>query len=415
MSDKVTMARCKDPRLRSKAAIAVLVSCLLGGFNLALAEDAELRYVARDSFYDPPSEIPGPGTLLRSEPLKNRQIPEGAQAWRFLYATTFADGSPATAVATVLAPAKPASGPRPVVMWLHGTYGLSQKCMPSLYSQPFAAIPALHLVLEAGWVLVVTDYATAGRADSPHEYLIGEGEARSGLDSVRAARQLKQLTLDRDRTVAWGFSQGGGSALWTGIVGPRYAPDVKLAGVVAIAPGTDTAKIVTTVDPKIAAIISWYLAASYSSFYPDVKLEESIDARAIESVRRVATLCTLDLTPIFDEIGKFGAKPPLPELTKGALGQRVKENNPTAPIAAPLLVAQGLSDDIIQPSVTDSYVQGRCAAGQTLDYWLFPAGIHQPSINLTDLALDQPLAEWTRDRFAGKPQPKGCHARAITD
>jgi hypothetical protein len=54
MSDKVTMARCKDPRLRSKAAIAVLVSCLLGGFNLALAEDAELRYVARDSFYDPP-------------------------------------------------------------------------------------------------------------------------------------------------------------------------------------------------------------------------------------------------------------------------------------------------------------------------------------------------------------------------
>jgi len=286
--------------------------------------------------------------------------------------------------------------------------------MPSLYTQPFTAIPALNHVIEAGWVMVVTDYATAGRADSLHEYLIGEGEARSGLDSVRAARQMKELTLDRERTVVWGFSQGGHSALWAGSVGPRYASDVKLAGVAAIAPGTDITKIAQLVEPKIAAILTWYLAASYSSFYPDVKLEESIDARAFEGVRRVAKLCSLDLTPLFDEVGKFGAKPPLPELTKGALGQRVKENIPTAAIAAPLLVAQGLSDDIIPPSVTDGYVQGRCADGQTLDYWVFPAGTHEPSISTTDFALDRPLAEWTRERFAGKPQPKGCHARAIT-
>jgi hypothetical protein len=285
--------------------------------------------------------------------------------------------------------------------------------MPSLFTQPFAHIPALRSVLDAGWVVVATDYATAGHADSPHEYLIGEGEARSGLDSVRAARQMKGLTLDRDRTVVWGFSQGGHSALWVGSVGPRYAPDVKLMGVAAIASGTDTAKAVTLQDPKIAAIVTWYMAASYSSFYPDVKLEESIDSRGIESVRRVAALCALDLAPIFEEVGKFGGQPPLPVLTKGALGQRVNENIPTAAITSPLLVAQGLSDDIIQPSVTDGYVQGLCASGLTLDYWLFPAGIHHTSLS-DGLVLDRPLAEWTRDRFAGKSQPKGCHARAIT-
>jgi hypothetical protein len=62
-------------------------------------------------------------------------------------------------------------------------------------------------------VIVATDYATEGRADSPHEYLIGEGEARSGFDAVRAAWQMKELRLDRNRTVVWGHSQGGQSAL----------------------------------------------------------------------------------------------------------------------------------------------------------------------------------------------------------
>ena len=50
------------------------------------------------------------------------------------------------------------------------------------------------------------------------------------LDSVRAARQMPELTLDK-RMVIWGYSQGGHAALWTGIVGPRYAPDLEILGV----------------------------------------------------------------------------------------------------------------------------------------------------------------------------------------
>jgi hypothetical protein len=72
--------------------------------------------------------------------------------------------------------------------------------------------------------------------------LIGEGEARAALDSVRAARQMAELTLDM-RTVVWGHSQGGHAALWTGIVGPRYAPDVEIVGVAAVAPAANMPKI----------------------------------------------------------------------------------------------------------------------------------------------------------------------------
>src|SRR5262249_22530873 len=188
---------------------------------------------APDAFYDPPAAVPHhPGTLIRSEPLKDVTLPAGMRGWRILYTTTVNDTTPATAVATVFAPIKLPQGPRPVITWEHGTTGVPQKCMPSLVSAPTVGSPARGQMLAAGWVIVATDYSFAEKG-GPLPYLIGEGEARAALDSVRAARQMPDLTLD-ERTVVWGHSQGGHSALWTGIVGPRYAPDVKIVGVAAI-------------------------------------------------------------------------------------------------------------------------------------------------------------------------------------
>jgi len=47
---------------------------------------------------------------------------------------------------------------------------------------------------------------------------------------------MSELALD-SRTVVWGHSQGGHSALWSGIIGPRYAPEIEIAGMAAIARG----------------------------------------------------------------------------------------------------------------------------------------------------------------------------------
>jgi pimeloyl-ACP methyl ester carboxylesterase len=165
-------------------------------------------------------------------------------------------------------------------------------------------------------------------------------------------------------------------------------------------------------NPTDVAQSNWWVAFAYSSFYPDVKLEESFDSRAMEAVRRVARLCVIDPAPFVEEFAKYNGSPPLFDLSKGALGKRLEENNPTAAIAVPLLVAQGLSDEAVPPSLTDGYVQRICAAGQTLDYWIFPGASHGSLVQGS--TLSRPLMEWTHDRFAGKPQPKGCHARAIT-
>src|SRR4026208_2447354 len=168
---------------------------------------ASITAHAPDAFYDPPSGTSHkPGALLRSEPLKDVIVPAGVRGWRILYATTVDDSTPATAVATVFASTDPPTGPRPVIAWEHATTGLLQKCMPSLLSTPTKGIPWRNQIVMAGWVVVASDYSFAEKG-GPHPYLIGEGEARATLDSVRAARQMPELILHK-RMARRGYSQG---------------------------------------------------------------------------------------------------------------------------------------------------------------------------------------------------------------
>src|SRR5262245_10124766 len=50
--------------------------------------DANVTVRAADAFYDPPADVPSrPGSLLRSEPLKDVTLPPGSRGWRILYTT----------------------------------------------------------------------------------------------------------------------------------------------------------------------------------------------------------------------------------------------------------------------------------------------------------------------------------------
>jgi acetyl esterase/lipase len=367
-----------------------------------------------DAFYDPPAEVPEEsGVLLRSEPLTDRLLPEGAQAWRILYTTTFSDGAPAVAVATVLAPADPPPGPRPVIAWEHGTVGILQECMPSLVSAPFEGVPALDQVVAAGWVLVATDYAA--NEHGVHPYIIGDGEARSALDAVRATKQMPELSLDV-RTVVWGHSQGGHAALWTGILGPRYAPDVEILGVAAIAPASNMERILTMHGgDSSGARLGAYIATAYSQFFPDVAFDEVVSPEARQIASEIATLCQFDpndIPTLQAKTEQLGGIPVLANPTAGALGDRLRENAPESPITVPLLIAQGLTDVVIDPSVNDAYVEERCAAGQRLEYWRVPERDHG-GIVAPDSPLGEPLMRWTRERFAGESQPAGCQEATI--
>lgn len=363
---------------------------------------------APDSFYDPPAEVPGePGALLRSEPLAGVTLPSGMQGWRILYTTTVDDRTPATAVATVFAPVERPGGPRPVIAWAHGTTGALQKCMPSLAPAPSEGIPARERIAAAGWVVVATDYAFAEKG-GPHPYFVGEGEARSVLDSVRAARRMSELSLD-PRTVVWGHSQGGHAALWTGSVGPRYAPDVEIVGVAAIAPAANIQRILA-MNEEVDKRVGPYLALSYSRFYPDVAFESALRPEALAAARELASLCGFfapaDAQRI-EALAKSFAGPALATRTNAALAARLAQNTASGAIPAPVLIAQGLADAEIQPAATDAHVDARCADDQRLAYWRFAALDHGTIVQI-GTPLEDRLVAWTMARFANEAQSDGC-------
>ena len=369
---------------------------------------ASITMHAPDAFYDLPSDVPRkPGALLRSEPLKDVVLPAGVQGWRILYATTVDDSTPATAVATVFAPTNPPTGPRPVIAWEHATTGLLQKCMPSLLSAPSKGIPWRDRIVMAGWVVIATDYSFAEKG-GPHPYLIGEGEARATLDSVRAARQMPDLTLDK-RMVVWGYSQEGHAALWVGIVGPHYASDIQIVGVAAIAPAANIKKILA-MNVEADKRFGPYLALSYSRFYPDITFEQALRPEALDAAREIVKLCCFlppeDQERIQALVATFDG-PALATSSNKALQARLEQNTPDGPIQAPVVIAQGLSDSVVPSSANDAYVEERCAAGQRLEYWTF-AGRDHFTIVQPGTPLEELLIKWTTARFADEPQASGC-------
>src|ERR1700755_3416226 len=55
----------------------------------------------------------------------------GANAWQILYLSTTVAGAPTAVSGTVLAPAPPSPGTRPVTAYASGTQGWGDQCAPS--------------------------------------------------------------------------------------------------------------------------------------------------------------------------------------------------------------------------------------------------------------------------------------------
>jgi uncharacterized membrane protein HdeD (DUF308 family)/alpha-beta hydrolase superfamily lysophospholipase len=387
------------------------VVALLGALALLLLS-VVLRGGApeADAFYDPPAQVPADaGSLLAAETFE-RDVPEGARAWRILYTTTRDEGQPAVASAVVVAPAQAADEPHDVVAWAHGTTGVVPGCAPSVLEDPFeaGATPALPEVVDKGWVMVATDYVGLG-TEGPHPYLIGQGEGRSVLDAVRAARQLEDVDL-AERTVVWGHSQGGHAALWAGVLAADYAPDAEVVGVAAMAPASNLPGLVDNLDVVPGgSLFASYIAQAYSEVYDDVAFDDVIRPAARVQAQEIAGRCLAEPGVLVSlvETFLFGGSVFAEDATSGTFGARLAENVPSGAIDAPLLLAQGAADPLVLPAAQDAYVQQRCADGHAVDYRTYPGEDHL-SVVADDSALIGDLLQWTQDRFDGVQSASTC-------
>jgi pimeloyl-ACP methyl ester carboxylesterase len=334
----------------------------------------------------------------------------GAKAWRVLYSSTGLDGKPVGVSGVVIAPALPPPiAGRPVVAWAHPTTGVADNCAPSLRAGVFDTIPHLQALIALDYVVTATDYPGLG-TPGPHPYLVGESEGRAVIDSVRAAREIEKAGANV-RYAVWGHSQGGQAALFAGEIAPIYAPELTLAGVAAIAPATDLARLLADdVAERAGRLIASYSLWSWSRVYA-APLEPVVSESAVAVIDRAARDCietwgesyravfdSAGLSAGFLKDGAFEAEP---------WKQLLEENRPgRRPIRAPIYVAQGEEDTIVRPSVTADFVASLCRTGERVRYDRLPGVDHMRA----GRASATTAIQWMRDRLDGKRAPTTCPA-----
>lgn len=347
------------------------------------------------------------GPLISADPVA--QAPAGMRAWRIRYRTTGPHGVREVTGMVVVPQGKPPRLPRRVILWTHGTWGVTQRCAPSLSANFFAATPGLAEAIRRGYAVVAPDYPGLGGA-GVHPFLIGRETAWSALDAVNAAQTMPEAAVGR-RIAVWGESQGGHAALWTAAEAKVYAPALEIAGTVAAAPPTDlVANLRDAADPNARALMTAFVAHSWSRRY-GAPLDTLFNRVNQGVVTRLAQNNCVELSrkPRLGTIlGLLSVRQALRGKDIGAIepwARIARENSldPRMPFG-PLMITQGEKDALVAPAVTRAFARGVCRNGGRLHYVGMPGGDHAGAArSVVLLTLD-----WIDARFSGAPPPSDC-------
>jgi len=385
------------PRLATTGILAAFLSLDAGGTAHALYDVS-------------PAEVPGkPGSIIRIWPLEGGGPGMGGMgdSFRILYRSTDPSGRPIPVSGAIYIPNGPApAGGRNIIAWAHPTSGVMPPCAPSLMPDVGGMMWNLPNMITQGYIVVATDYPGLG-TDGIHPYLIGESEARSVLDSVRAARDMPN-TGASNRFAVWGHSQGGHAALYTGEVAARYAPELKLVGVAAAAPATYLVELFdadesTEQDLLAMSVLSW-------TRLENVPVANVVEPQAMSAFEKTAKDC-IESVAEFEKIetdesplksGQFlKVDPSKAEPWKGIM----LHNSPgQAAAGAPVFIAQGTADTTVDPEVTKRFGEALCAQGVRVSF------VPLPGVTHTFAARDSANAalNWMTERFRGAPAPSSC-------
>jgi secretory lipase len=373
------------------------------------------------------------GELIQALPIR---APKGARAWKILYISRLENGTPVATSGLVIAPkGKAPKNGRPVLAWAHGTEGGGQQCAPSVpprparelvdfftYMSPFepdVGVPVLQQLLKAGYVIAATDYQGLG-TKGVNQYEIARTETNNVFDSVTAAQGLKPAHAGK-RTVALGWSQGGGAAAFM-VQQPNlsYGRGIRLLGAAELAPGADIGPDLRGVIPPgpisntsvaHAAAIRVHLIRGFLAAYPQLDVNQELTADGLQAMQGDGIECINHFAYVLQS--NIGIDPSPTLFPKGSVGpapapwQQVFDQNTAANGIAPQLpqlVMQGDKDTVINPFSTDDFVLRACKFGQPIQYTHYPGQTHQT----IPLAASGEYLAWIADRFAGQPAPTNC-------
>ncbi len=334
--------------------------------------------------------IGAPGTLLAQTPLNPAlSLPAAGSAYRILYATTDVHGKPAASTGAIFLPRKAApKGGYPVIAWAHGTTGLGDDCTPSALPRSDRDAAYLSHWLREGYAIVATDYAGLG-TPGVMSYLNGEVAAHSVVDSVKAAQQTG-LPLSKKWAIV-GQSQGAGGAPNAARRATAYSRGSGLdyRGVVATGTPANIEHVIWQAGPAFPPVAlpaglnvyAAYILAGFTDARPDLRVESALTPRGRTVVSMAEKLCYSELADaLTGERANTWFTRPLASVpgVQGALVEYM--STPYSGYDRPIFLGQGLLDtDVPVVSAGSLYAQ-MLAAGQPVDFRLYPGEDHSGTV-----------------------------------
>jgi pimeloyl-ACP methyl ester carboxylesterase len=359
------------------------------------------------SFYDTPTglETTPAGSLLRSEPFANYDLPKGATAVRILYHSKDATGRDVATSGVVLIPAgSPPKDGWPVIGWAHGTAGVARMCAPSLMKDLYYGEEGLFPMLRAGFAVVATDYHGLG-SDGEHEYLDKLAQARDVMYSIPAARAAVP-TLGA-KWVVDGHSQGG-LAAWGVAELEAASEDPNFLGAIAVAPANHLERSLD--HPNETRGAGFYLAWIAFGIHARMPQFAPADALSTEALKHYASAtndgCFFYGYSLYRHLSSQSMT--VPGWTTNPLVQAFLKENEIGDqrFRGPLLVIAGESDGTVPIEGVRETVRQACLLKQNVTFRSYRGLDHDPT--MTKSTPDQ--LSWIAERFKGGVTAGNCQA-----
>ncbi|GAA4393204.1 lipase family protein [Tsukamurella soli] len=357
-----------------------------------------------------PAAAAGRGTIVDAQPVT---VPDAGAGQVVVYrSTNGSDGAPTEVSGLFFTPSgAPPAGGWPVIVYAHGTTGLTPDCGPTLNIATAGKNAPVQMLTTRGYAVAVVDYqglGVAGRregatvAQPKHPYLEPRSAAYDVIDAVRAMRALHPGQIST-RWAAAGHSQGGQAAWAAAELAPAYGTGLQLVAAMAQAPALNLTQLGYD-NGTITADKAWSL--------PELVTGLSVSRPEMDRWHYIRGAVRTDLASLIACGAEVGGTP-TPTITQeevqpataadGRLLQTALEQYslPQRRISVPVYVAQGTADPVIPPAATTASLRTACAQGDRVHFQALPGKDH-------NIAGDMSGFAWLYDRFAGKPDGDVC-------
>lgn len=353
----------------------------------------------------------GPGTLLAAAtmPTLDRRLEAVTSvAAKVTYSSTSGVTNELTEVTgTVFAPrGAPPEGGWPIIAYGHPTTGVRAECAPSSSPTLLNLSTTILGLVNAGYVVTMSDYQGLGNDQTYHPYLDATTAGYNLVDSVRAARKLVADTSDR--WASFGLSQGAQGAWAANELSSSYGAGLTLVGSVSVSAPLDIAGFA---DAAAGGTLTKEQQPAYQALlealkneHPDVNLDDyrrGIVSHSWDELLQCDYAKADERARLVDQITPDDLRPSSVEATDALREHLAEASLPRQPLTAPALVIYGGQDALVPPSWTDVALQRACELGDVIRIDL------QPDKGHSDVDIS-PVMAWIGDRFRGDPAPNSC-------